>query len=215
MLFFFNNSSLIIILTFIISIFSLKLKINGRQIDYCFKKTIYDKEDTIKIFYLISSINTENIYISLRNKEGKEIYLEKKKQKDEYTTDVLPSGEYTLCFEPRTANKYYITFDMQITSESSVTQDLAKDKEVKDIKNGVMDLENLFSEFENNSKFIADKRNHHYSILKNVVGSLKNITIIKIVMIISLSLFQVFIITKFFGKDKRVSTIKAGNKDFL
>ena len=128
---------------------------------------------------------------------------------------MLPSGEYTLCFEPRTANKYYITFDMQLTSDSSVNQDLANDKEVKNIKNGVLDLDNLFNEFEKNLKFIVDKRNHHYTILKNAVESLKNITFIKIIIIISLSAFQVFIITKFFKKEKRVSNIKAGNKDFL
>ena len=215
MLFFFNISKLLIILTTIIPIFSFKIKVNGRQSNYCFTKIINEKEDSIKIFYLISSINKENIYIRLQNKEGKDLYFETKKQKDEYITDVLPSGEYTLCFEPRTANKYYITFDMQLTSDSSVNQDLANDKEVKNIKNGVLDLDNLFNEFEKNLKFIVDKRNHHYTILKNAVESLKNITFIKIIIIISLSAFQVFIITKFFKKEKRVSNIKAGNKDFL
>ena len=104
---------------------------------------------------------------------------------------------------------------MQIAGESAVTKDLAKDKEVKGIKMGVLDLEKLFNDFEKNLKFISDRRNHHHTILKDVVGSIKTISVIKILIIISLSIFQVFIITKFFGTDKRVSTVKAGSKEFL
>ena len=215
MSFFINNSKLLIILSIIISISSLKIKINSYQKDYCFTKTIYQTEDTIKLSFLISSGKKEQVNVTFKNKDGKLLYQEIYKQRDEYTTDVLPSGDYTLCFTPRSNSQFYITFDMQVASDSSVTKDLAKDKEVKGIKSGVIDLENLFNDFEKNLKFIVDRRNHHHSILKDVIGSIKTITAIKILIIISLSLFQIFIITKFFGSDKRVSTIKAGTKDFL
>ena len=208
-------SKILILICIIISISSLKVKINGSKKDYCFTKTIYETEDTMKISFLISSGRTEAINISLKNKEGKILYQEVSKQRGEYQTDVIPSGDYTLCFSPRTTNEYYVTFDMEIAGDSSVTKDLAKDKEVKNIKNGVFELERLFNDFEKNLKFIVDRRNHHHTILKDVVGSIKTISAIKILIIISLSLFQVFIITKFFGADKRVSTIKAGTKDML
>ena len=212
---FFISGKILIIVCITISISSLKVKINGKQKDYCFTKTIYETEDTIKISFLISSGRTEAINISLKNKDGKILYQEITKQRGEYQTDVIPSGDYTLCFSPRTTNEYYVTFDMQIAGDSSVTKDLAKDKEVKNIKNGVVELEKLFNDFEKNLKFIVDRRNHHHTILKDVVGSIKTISAIKILIIISLSLFQVFIITKFFGTDKRVSAIKAGTKDML
>ena len=215
MLFLPNHSKLIIILSIIISASSLKVKINGAEKDYCFTKTIYDEEDTIKISFLISSGKTEHVNVTFKNKDGKILYQEIYKQRAEYQSDVIPSGDYSLCFSPHDSNVYYITFDMQIAGQSSVVKDLAKDKEVKGIKSGVMDLERLFNDFEKNLKFIADRRNHHHTILKDVVGSIKIITVIKIFIIISLSLFQVFIITKFFGADKRVSTIKAGAKDML
>ena len=212
---FFKNQQLLIILSIIISISSFKVQISGYQRDYCFTRTIYETEDTMKISYLISSGKSEQVNITFKNKDGKILYQEIYKQRGEYTTDVLPSGDYTLCFSPRTTNQYYITFDMQVTGDSSVTKDLAKDKEVKRIKSGVIDLESLFNDFEKNLKFIVDRRNHHHSILKEVIGNIKTITFIKILVIISLSLFQVFIITKFFGTNKRVSTIKAGTKDLL
>ena len=208
-------SKLILIFVIIVSANSLKVKINGKQKDYCFTKSIYDIEDTMKIFFLISSGKTEQLNVIFKNKEGKILYQEVTRQRGEYQTDVLPQGDYTLCFSPRTNNQYYISFDMQLSGDSAVTKDLAKDKEVKGIKNGVLDLEKLFNDFEKNLKFIVDRRNHHHTILQDVVGSIKIISAIKILIIILLSIFQVFIITKFFGTNKRVSTIKAGSKDLL
>ena len=215
MSFFINDFKLLIILSLIISITSLKVKITGKRRDYCFAKSIYEEEDTMKISFLISSGKTEPVNVTFKNKEGKILYQEVSRQRGEYQTDVLPSGEYTLCFSPRSTSEYYITFDIQVAGQSTVTRDLAKDKEVKGIKNGVLDLERLFNDFEKNLKFIVDRRNHHHTILKDVSTSIRNISTIKILIIISLSIFQVFIITKFFGADKRVSTIKAGTKDML
>ena len=189
---------------------ALKVKINGKQKDYCFTKSIYDVEDTIKIFFLISSGKTEQLNVIFKNKEGKILYQEVTRQRGEYQSDVLPQGDYTLCFSPRNSNQYYVSFDIQVASDSDLTKDLAKDKEVKGIKNGVLDLEKLFNDFEKNLKFIVDRRNHHHSILEDVVGSIKKISAIKILIIILVSIFQVFIITKFFGTNKRVSAIKTG-----
>ena len=146
----FFNSKLFIILSIIISISSLKVKINGIQKEYCFTKTIYEPEDTMKIFFLISSGKTEQVNVTFKNKDGKILYQEVTRQRGEYQTDVLPSGDYTLCFSPRNTNTYYISFDMQVAGDSAVTKDLAKDKEVKGIKNGVVDLEKLFNDFEKN-----------------------------------------------------------------
>ena len=213
---FLNTKILIILFIIISSSKALKVKINGRQKDYCFTKSIYENEDTMKIFFLISSGRTEQLNVTFKNKEGKILYQEVTRQRGEYQTDVLPQGDYTLCFSPRTSNQYYISFDMQLSSDSAVTKDLAKDKEVKGIKNGVLDLEKLFNDFEKNLKFIVDRRNHHHTILQDIVGSIKIISGIKILIIILLSIFQVFIIAKFFGNNKRVSTIRPrDSKDLL
>ena len=211
----FSYSKILIIICIIISSNALKVKVNGKQKDYCFTKSIYDEEDTMKIFFLISSGRTEQLNVVFKNEQGKILYQEVTRQRGEYQSDVIPRGDYTLCFSPRTTNEYYISFDMQLSEESAVSKDLAKDKEVKGIKNGVVDLEKLFNDFEKNLKFIVDRRNHHHTILKDIVGSIKTISAIKILIIILLSIFQVFIITKFFGTNKRVSTIKAGSKDLL
>ena len=209
------STKLTIFFVLIISTSAITLKIDGKQKDYCFTKTIDQVEDTIKIFFLISSGKAEEVNVTFKNSDGKIIYQESKHQRDEYQTDILPEGDYTLCFSPKTTNQYHISFDMQKSSDFGVIKDLAKDKEVKGIINGILDLEKLFNDFEKNLKFIVDRRNHHHTILRDVVSSIKIISAIKILIIILLSIFQVFIITKFFGTNKRVSTIKAGSKDLL
>ena len=63
---FFINSKLLLIFTLIISISSLKVKLNGKQKDYCFTKTTYE-EDTIKINFLVSSGKSEQITVTFKN----------------------------------------------------------------------------------------------------------------------------------------------------
>jgi len=208
------NKKFFIFLSLIISIISLKVKVDGSQKEYCFTKPI-EQQDTMKIFFLISSGKTEQVDVIFKDQSGRILYQESVKQRGDYQSDVLPTGDYTLCFTPHSSNSYYISFDMQVTGESIAMKDLAKDKEVKGIKSGVLDLEKLFNDFEKNLKFIVDRRNHHHFILSKISKSIKYISIIKIIIIISLSIFQVFIITKFFGTDKRVSTIKAGKADII
>ena len=208
------NFKILIAFIIIVSISSLKLHINGRQNDYCLTKTII-WEDKIKLFFSVSS-EREQVNVNLKDGKGKILYQEPNAHTGEYQSDTLSSGDYTLCFRPRSSNEFFVIFDFHLLGESStVTKDLANDKEFKEIKNDVFDLEKLFSDFEKKLKFIVNRRNEHHGIVKNAVGSIKTISLIKIIFIIIISLIQVYVITKFFGKDKRTVNVKAGNKDFL
>ena len=215
MSFLFNKTKIFIFLSIILSITSIKVHITGRKTNYCFTKVLYAGKDTLKISYIVSSSRKENLDIILKTSNGTELYKKKNIQNGEYQSDVLESGDYTLCFIPRMQSEYYITFEILSSYELSSSKDLTKDKEVKGMISEVTELEKLFFEFQNNLKFIVDRRNHHHFILKDIVKSVKVISTVKIIIIITLSLFQVLIIKKFFGEDKRQVTIKASSKEFL
>ena len=210
-----NTIKIFIFLSIILSITSIKVHVTGRRSEYCFTKSIYASEDTIKMSFIVSSSRKENLDIVLKRANGTELYRQKNVQNGEYQTDILEYGDYTLCFIPRMQSEYYITFEILSSYELGSSKDLTKDKEVKGMIGGVTKLEKLFFEFENNLKFIVDRRNHHHFVLKDIVKSIKVISTVKIIIIITLSLFQVFIIKKFFGEDKRQVTIKASSKEFL
>ena len=210
-----NINKILIFLSIILSINSIKVHVTGRRSDYCFTKTIFADEDSLKISFIVSSSRKENLDIILKTANGTILYKQKNLQNGEYQSDVLQSGDYTLCFIPRMQSEYYITFEIVNSYELGSSKDLTKDQEIKGMRSGVTELEKLFFEFENNLKFIVDRRNHHHFILKDIVKSIKVISTVKIIIIITLSLFQVFIIKKFFGEDKRQVTIKANSKEFL
>ena len=215
MSFFLNKTKIFIFLSVILSITSIKVHITGRKTNYCFTKVLYAGKDTLKISYIVSSSRKENLDIILKTSNGTELYKKKNIQNGEYQSDVLESGDYTLCFIPRIQSEYYITFEILSSYELSSSKDLTKDKEVKGMISEVTELEKLFFEFHNNLKFIVDRRNHHHFILKDIVKSVKVISTVKIIIIITLSILQVLIIKKFFGEDKRQVTIKASSKEFL
>ena len=215
MSFFLNKTKIFIFLSVILSITSIKVHITGRKTNYCFTKVLYAGKDTLKISYIVSSSKKENLDIILKTSNGTELYKKKNLQNGEYQSDVLESGDYTLCFIPRIQSEYYITFEILSSYELSSSKDLTKDKEVKGMISEVTELEKLFFEFQNNLKFIVDRRNHHHFILKDIVKSVKVISTVKIIIIITLSILQVLIIKKFFGEDKRQVTIKASSKEFL
>jgi len=56
-------SKLFLIFVIIVSSNSLKVKINGKQKDYCFTKSIYDIEDTMKIFFLTAIFTPKPIHL--------------------------------------------------------------------------------------------------------------------------------------------------------
>lgn len=197
---------------------SLKLKMDGKQKKYCFLKSIYQSQDSLKISYLVSSLGAERVDILVTEKfTGREIYRSRNRDNGNYQTPLLNSGDYELCIYPHSQNKFYVTFDFSSQTQSSVLNGLAVDKEVKNMEYGVLELDRLFKNFQEQLNFIIDRRNHHTTILSEIVGEIKIISTIKILILICLSVFQVFVIKKFFGTEKRVTKIKGtfGNNDTL
>ena len=73
------NKKFFIFLSLIISIISLKVKVDGSQKEYCFTKPI-EQQDTMKIFFLISSGKTEQVDVIFKDQSGRILYQESVKQ---------------------------------------------------------------------------------------------------------------------------------------
>lgn len=57
---------------------------------------------------------------------------------------------------------------------------------------------------EKNIRFIMDRRTKHTEIMHNVVGSIRNLSLLKIFLILIISFIQVFLIKRFMGSGKLV-----------
>jgi hypothetical protein len=184
------------------------LLIQNSKKRYCFTKEIVEEEDYIEVSYIISSSKKESIFVMLtKKKENKILFQQDRKQSGNYKSEVLELGIYELCFYPNTKSDFYLSFEFYSYQETGVIKDLAIDKEFKNMSLGVQQLKLAINEFDKNLGFLTDRRSRHHIILTNMIDSIKKLSYIKIIILVLLSLFQIFIIQRFFGKDKRVTKL--------
>ena len=212
-----KSSMLFILITFLffIGIQCTLLQISSGKSEYCFYKDLVE-EDTIHLNYIISSEQSEKVEVVFKSSgNGKDLYVEKEAQNGEYKSEILPIGEYSLCFKSLESNEFFISFEFYSYNENGIVKELAQDKEVKQMSEGVNELKASFQSFEKNFRFIVDRRTRHTTILTDIITSIKQLTFLKMAIILVLSVFQVIVIQRFFGPDKRVTTGKGAFSDGL
>ena len=195
---------------------SLLLNIDGGKKEYCFYKTLFES-DKIKISFLISSDKQERMKTTFKDEKGNLIYsTNETDQSGEYSsTDPLMAAKYTLCFLPQDDSKYFVSFDFFNMLESDLAKKPVSDNEIKGMSFEVNEIRRVFSEIEKNMRFEVDRRTRHGFILSEILVSIKWLTFFKIFVVGGLAVFQTIIIQRFFGKDKRVNTVKGAFKDGL
>ena len=73
------------------------------------------------------------------------------------------------------------------------------------MKSDVSKISEIFEDMEKNIRFIMDRRTKHTEVMQNIVGSIRNLSLFKIFLILCVSFIQVFLIKKFMGNSKVVS----------
>lgn len=196
-----------LILISILSLSNSLLVHMGDSRPHCFEKALAH-EDILLINYIVSSDKEEKLSMTLTKLYTEDVIFQlKNNQTSNFKSDLLKSGIYTLCFIPSDANNYFISFDFISYSEAGVVKELAQDKEVKLIGLGIDQIKTAFQDFELKLKNIVDRRSRHNIILNDIIKSIKKLTFVKIAIITLISIFQVFLIRKFFGPDKRVTKV--------
>ena len=195
--------------SFLISnIYSFLYKISGKKDKYCFRKII-DENDTLSVSFVVSTDQSDQIKVTLTRLFNNEIiYKEEKTESGIFKSEKgEDGGKYELCFYPLSDNKFYISFEFYTIEEENI-KELAKDIDIQYMVEEFKAVNTAFTEIENNARHINDKRFRNTKILRKIINSVENWTIIKIIIISLLSILQVFIIRKFFGPDKRLSKVK-------
>lgn len=197
------------LLSFLSFTSSLLLKIDHRRKEYCFRKTLLE-DDKLQMSFIVSSDKSEKINVKLTNeKTGSVLFQSIGQQNGEFKSPTtLKEGKYMLCFLPQDRSTYFVSFDFNSYLETGMVNDLAKDKEVQLMVDDIREIKNVFEEIEKQMRYTNDRKFRHTTILKDIIRGLKNLTTLKVVIVGVFSVFQVFIIQKFFGPDKRVSTVK-------
>ena len=76
---------------------------------------------------------------------------------------------------------------------------------IHNLKSDVNKISDIFEEMEKNIRFIMDRRTKHTDVMHNIVGSIRNLSMFKVFLILCVSFIQVFLIKRFMGNNKVVS----------
>ena len=88
---------------------------------------------------------------------------------------------------------------------------IATDTQLKSIVEKVKKIKKGFTNLESNSVNLMNMKYSHLSFLYKYLKQIKDLTFGKLLVISLITLFQIYVIQKMFGEDKRMNRIKAGN----
>ena len=179
---------------------------------YCFYKNILT--DNAKISFNFATIGDKKEFINISLTQvaplKQELYSKSYIELDEYITSNLKQGKYYLCFIPNTKNEFKISFNLQSFEEDENLNKIATDTQLKNIGEKLEKIKEGFNNLENNSNNLMNTKATHLAYLYNYLKDIKKLTFAKVFIISFVSLFQIYVIQKMFGEDKRLSQIKTG-----
>ena len=209
---------LYIFLLFLSDIYCFSFDVKDNYKKYCFKKFIKEG-DQITVSFAITSFPKELINVDLTYQKEKHdmkvmIYQVFDKDIGNYKSQKpVEEGYYELCFYSKKGKEYYASLEFYTLFEDHNIKEMATDKEIKTINKDIKEMEEAFDRIQINARHLNDRKYWHSSILKDLTESIKRLTYLKIFSIAVLSAFQIYIIQKFFGPEKRVSSIKGAFSD--
>ena len=180
---------------------------------YCFKKFI-EQDDQLTINFYVTSYPKEAIKVDLTYQKEKYstknvIYQVINEANGNYKSDKpLDEGYYNLCFYSKKGKSLYISLDFYTWFEDRNIKLLASDKQLKNINKDIKEMNNALEKMESNIRHIVHSTFNFFVMMQMSTNSVKRLTYLKICVVAVMSLFQIYIISKFFGPDKRVSSIK-------
>lgn len=209
-----NNFILFIIFSFLIS-FSLcfSFGFNDEKEKYCLKKYV-QKGDHITVSFMVASSQKELIHALLtyqkdKNSPKQNLFEVIDKESGDYNSqNPTEEGYYELCFFSKKGKYLYVNMEFYTLYEDHDIKKVATDKEIKTFNNDIKEIKNVVDKIETNARHLNTRKYRHLKILKQYITSIKRLTYLKIFVVALLSLFQIYVVHKFFGPDKRVSTIK-------
>ena len=193
--------------------FSFSFNIPDKKEKYCFTKYIH-KGDHITISFMDASAPKELIHASLtyqkdKNSIKQKIYDVNEKESGDYNSqNPTEEGYYELCFYSQKGKNLYLNMEFFTLYEEHDIKKVATDKEIKTFNNDIKEIRDVVDKIETNARHLNTRKYNHLNVLEQYINSIKRLTYLKIFAVALLSLFQIYVVQKFFGPDKRVSVIK-------
>ena len=194
---------------------SFMFEVQKSQREYCFSKTIDASSQRINYHFQTMGESKENINSALRqiSPVRKDIHITSNSESGQFNSGPLEPGKYKLCFYPFSTNEFSVTFTFQTSEEDGVFKDLATDTQMKKMREKLDEIEKGIIHIQNDGNNLLTRKFINFKYLNNYIRQIKILTFVKIAIVGLISLFQIYVIQKMFGDDKRMSQIKADLKN--
>ena len=178
--------------------------------EFCFYKQINSNDQTIYFNYAAIGAKKELVQAVLRQLTPgrKDIHSTQQSENGHYKTNPLQAGKYELCFYPASTNVFSISFSFQTSEEDGELKNIATDTQFKEMKVKIDEINLKMTTLENNAHNLLNRKFTHFLYLSDYIREIKILTLIKILIVAIVSIFQIYVIQKMFGDDKRMSKIK-------
>jgi hypothetical protein len=184
--------------------YSLIIETNGKKDQYCVRKR-FDDDDQLNLHFFVTGELVGDVSVTIYDPNGLIFYTKEKVSNDNTTKETKLPGQYKLCFQSLISLEIYISFEFYSLHEQGHVLNLAKDADLHDLKKDTNDISLLFEEIENNIRFTMDRKNKHNDILTDLITSIRHMSYLKILVIVLVSLLQVFLVKKFYGGNSKKS----------
>lgn len=197
--------------------FRLTIQAKHSRNEICFYKKIAESE-TINLSYVISGghhFDKCNVY--LYDSENKIIYEHYDDTTGKFENyEIKITGIYRLCFKPLTDSKMYLNLDFHTLSELGLSRTIAKDSKIKinelyilkynldelrDMSKYISIVGETLETLYNNLRHLRLRRTTHSLAISSLLENLKLLTIFKAILIILISILQIYLIRKIFLKN--------------
>ena len=201
---------LIVLIYLFGNINSFMFGIQKYQREYCFFKYINSTNQRISYNFQTVGEKQERIDTILRQitPNKKDIYSTSNTERGEFITNILNPGKYNLCFYPYSSNTFSVTFNFQTSEEEGDYKNVATDTSLKKVREKIDEIEKGMNNIYFDSNTLLTRRLFNFIYLNNYISQIKLLTFVKIGIVGLISLFQIYVIQKMFGEDKRMSKIK-------
>jgi len=205
----------IICLCLLSNIIAFMFEVDKYDKEYCFMKNVFFDNETMAFSFITVGEEKEYVDVVLQQitPEKKDIFSKTKVEKGRHVTKVLEPGKYKLCFYPYTSNSYSISFSFLRSEEDVAYLNVATDKQMKEVHSKIGLIKESISNYEIESRNLMNKKFTHFTYLNNYLKQIKILTFVKILIVGMLSMFQIYVIQKMFGEDKRMTKIKTSAKN--
>ena len=189
-----------VLMTTSVSAFTVKLQKGGL---FCFYKEL-KADEQFGGTYVVSGYDEASIGVKIQNFQTKEVfYLNEKKKEGTWDFKAPKEAEYKTCFKNFVKKDTYISLDLYAAGDEKNTTSLTSESLGETI-NSLRKAVQRVKKVRTNLGFQKTRSNIHERNLKSLNSQIEISAIFKVVVLLSVSIAQVYILTGYFRRQKKV-----------